>query len=242
MWAILPAFYIVCKEFYKCNRRTKGEFMENENKNVDIILTRVGTDFWDRPVYEVGDTQTYVKDIELGEKEVPILYWSSPKCNVDGEPDYPFTLKEGKTFIIIDSTKKKFESDLPEYIPSEEQLNAQEYLEKFNLNSKDEYKYMMLGRMKRDCEYYLGFGNQNTEVLWAKEEHEQINLMKNLFKSFPDDKKPEWISLEDIATYENQMIASCKEIDNDKTVLNIFKPNDVMGEMEIPSIEKELEL
>lgn len=238
----LPTFDVVFKEFNKCNERTKGEFMENENKNLDVILTRVGTDFWDMPVYEVGDTKTYVKDIELGEKDVPTLYWSSPKYDVDGEPDYAFKLKEGKTFMIIDSTKKKFESDLPEYIPSEEQLNAQEYLKKFNLNSKDEYKYMMLGRMKRDCEYYLGFGNQNTEVLWAKEEHEQIDIMKNLFESFPDDKKPKWISLEDITTYENQMISSCKEIDNEKIVLNRFEPNGVMSEMEIPSIEKEMEL
>lgn len=38
------------------------------------------------------------------------------------------------------------------------------------LQRDSKYKYMLLGRMQSDCEYYLGFGNRNQSRLWAGNE------------------------------------------------------------------------
>lgn len=53
----------------------------------------------------------------------------------------------------------------------------------------DSFKYMMLDRMKQDCNYYLGNGNRLKKVLWANDEKEHIENMKALWNSFPNDAK-----------------------------------------------------
>ena len=68
------------------------------------------------------------------------------------------------------------------------------------------FNYQMLGRLQSDCEYYLGYGNRNNKHLWAGNEQEHINEMKKLYKSFTDDKKPEWLTWEDILNYEKRML------------------------------------
>ena len=65
--------------------------------------------------------------------------------------------------------------------------------------------YMMLSRLQQDCEYFLGYGNRNDKNLWAGSAREQIDRMKEIYNSFPDEKKPEWISMEDIENYEQEM-------------------------------------
>lgn len=63
----------------------------------------------------------------------------------------------------------------------------------------------MLGRLKSDCDYYLGNGNRCKGHLWASDEKSQIEEMKKLFREFPDDKKPEWLRWEQILEYEYAM-------------------------------------
>lgn len=70
----------------------------------------------------------------------------------------------------------------------------------------DSHKYMLLDRMKQDCNYYLGNGNHLKKYLWAGDEKEHIEDMKALWNSFPDDAKPEWLTLEQIEEYEKQML------------------------------------
>lgn len=65
--------------------------------------------------------------------------------------------------------------------------------------------YMMLGRLQMDCDYYLGYGNRFTGHLWAKNEVKQIEEMKKIYNRFTDDKKPEWLTMENILEYESQM-------------------------------------
>lgn len=78
---------------------------------------------------------------------------------------------------------------------------------KDELLKRDEtYRYQLLDRMRSDCEYYLGNGHRNYRQLWAEDEREQIEVMKLLYDSFPDGKKPEWLSRTDIENYEKQML------------------------------------
>lgn len=69
----------------------------------------------------------------------------------------------------------------------------------------NEFDYMMLGRLKSDADYYLGYGNRNEKVLWALNVDDHIQEMKNRWNALPEDKKPEWLTMEDILEYEKKM-------------------------------------
>ena len=82
------------------------------------------------------------------------------------------------------------------------------YLKESNediLGKGDEFRYQLLGRLKSDCDYYLGNGNRNDKHLWAGNVKDQIQTMRDLYNSFSDDMKPEWISMEDIEKYDKEM-------------------------------------
>lgn len=68
------------------------------------------------------------------------------------------------------------------------------------------FKYMLLDRMKSDCKYYLGSGNRLNKYLWAGSVSEHIACMRALWNSFTEEGKPEWLTLEQIADFENAMI------------------------------------
>ena len=78
------------------------------------------------------------------------------------------------------------------------------------LQRDSKYKYMLLGRMQSDCEYYLGFGNRNQSRLWAGNEEKQIEYMKRIYESFSDGDKPQWLSMNQIQDYARQMIPSAE--------------------------------
>lgn len=123
--------------------------------------------------------------------------------------------KNGKSNYTMDDIKKAVIERFPEldvygtaynsilfYKPQKTESKLQE--DTTNL----EYNYMLLDRLKQDCEYFLGNGNGNAEhSLWAKDIDEQIAKMKELYNSFADNEKPEWITIEDINDYEKKMKA-----------------------------------
>lgn len=67
------------------------------------------------------------------------------------------------------------------------------------------FRYMMLSRLKQDCNYYLNYGGQNPNCLWAKDETSQIENMIALWKTFDDDEKPEWLTWGDLIYYALKM-------------------------------------
>ena len=74
------------------------------------------------------------------------------------------------------------------------------------LKQDEIFRYMLLDRMRLDCEYYLGDGDRESKYLWEGDESEQIELMKKLWDSFPEDGKPEWLTMEKILSYEERML------------------------------------
>lgn len=68
------------------------------------------------------------------------------------------------------------------------------------------FRYMLLSRLQRDCDYYLGYGNRNIKHLWAVNEQKHIEAMKFIWINFSDNDKPEWLSWEQIKKYESAMI------------------------------------
>lgn len=67
------------------------------------------------------------------------------------------------------------------------------------------FRYMILSRMQMDCNYYLGNGNRNPKNLWAGDEKAQIENMKALWNSFPEEDKPEWLTWEELLEYEKNL-------------------------------------
>ena len=70
-------------------------------------------------------------------------------------------------------------------------------------NTDSEYQYMLLDRLKQDCEYFLGNGNRAEKHLWAGSVDAQIKEMKKIWNSLKE--KPEWLTMEDINNYEKLM-------------------------------------
>lgn len=66
--------------------------------------------------------------------------------------------------------------------------------------------YIMLARLESDCKYYLGYGNRYKNHLYYHDEQKHINEMKKLYSKFQDDKKPDWLTWDQILEYEKKMI------------------------------------
>ena len=68
------------------------------------------------------------------------------------------------------------------------------------------FSYMMLSRLQSDCNYYLGNGGGHKKHLWAGDEQDHIDVMKGIWNSFADNKKPEWLTWEELLDFERKMV------------------------------------
>lgn len=108
-----------------------------------------------------------------------------------------------QSFSIIDVSEEKAQ-----------RIAACEKLKKYDIPVYDnKFKKDLLARMKSDCDYYLGYGNQQEKHLWAGNVKEQLEVMQDLYKSIPPSNRPEWISLEEISLYQDHMIVKEPQYD-----------------------------
>ncbi|QJI52320.1 hypothetical protein [Psychrobacillus phage Perkons] len=142
-----------------------------------LTLTFIGTDDWSRPVFE-DENGKFFKDLNCGEGNLDLC----TAYGFDGEPNTPISYIE------------KYQNAEIEVLGMDEEPTP-----------KEKFNYQMLGRLKTDCDYYLGNGNRNKNRLWADNEEEQINEMKKIYNGFSEDKKPEWLTWSDILEYELKM-------------------------------------
>ncbi|MCM1322943.1 MAG: hypothetical protein NC218_02020 [Acetobacter sp.] len=68
-----------------------------------------------------------------------------------------------------------------------------------------ETQYMMLDRLRSDCEYFLA-GGCKAEKLWAGNVKDQIAKMRELYEEVPE--KPYWLTAAQIDSYEKLMEAA----------------------------------
>ena len=70
--------------------------------------------------------------------------------------------------------------------------------------AEDRFNYMMLDRLRCDCDYYLNYGGRNAKhSLWAHDEQKQIDKMREIYDSLKI--KPEWLTIEQINEYAARM-------------------------------------
>ena len=65
------------------------------------------------------------------------------------------------------------------------------------------FDYMLLDRLRSDCEYYLGNGGRLDKWLWAGSVDAQIEKMKELYNGLYV--KPQWLTMERIDDYARRM-------------------------------------
>lgn len=115
--------------------------------------------------------------------------WKDISCGMFGEPD------------LCSVVGNDFEGE------PNKSINQKFVIEPIENKISDEkrFQYQMLGRLKSDCDYYLGYGYRYSGHLWAKDEKEQINEMKKLWLAFAEEEKPEWLTWEQILEYKSKM-------------------------------------
>ncbi len=73
-----------------------------------------------------------------------------------------------------------------------------------DLEGSEDFRTKMLGRFKRDCDYFLGHGGRHPKHLWCGEVQEHLEQMRALWESLA--LKPTWLTRADIDTYEVRML------------------------------------
>lgn len=71
---------------------------------------------------------------------------------------------------------------------------------------EERFRYMMLDRLRQDCNYYLDYCHRGPNCLWAGDEKRQIQTMKDIWNTFDENDTPEWLTWEDILEYEKKMV------------------------------------
>lgn len=56
----------------------------------------------------------------------------------------------------------------------------------------------------------MSYGNRLNKFLWAGNVEDHIATMKAIYNSFSDDKKPEWLTMEQITEFETEMKKGAK--------------------------------
>ena len=140
-----------------------------------LKLTRVG-EHMDGNLYRDEEGKYYVDQYQDPVPDQPsVVYRLSPAFEPDGEPDWPITCNIVITNPFTEKEKRMrwFRQD-----------------------------YMMLDRMRVDCEYYDTAAHYNNSH--ASTIRQTIDRMKEIWNKFPEDLKPEWISYEKILGYEKK--------------------------------------
>lgn len=78
-------------------------------------------------------------------------------------------------------------------------------MEDWILERDPKFRYMLLDRMRQDCEYYIRNDFKTGNCLWAGDQRGQILSMIQLWNSFPNKDKPEWLTMEQIVDYARKM-------------------------------------
>ena len=114
--------------------------------------------------------------------------------------------KEGNNLFIVragspetvELTWPKVQRRLAQLIREDKFFTKQE---KSLLENNPDYR--LLGRLRADCEYFLGAGNRAEKHLWAGSVYAQIVKMRELYDALPQ--KPEWLTKEMIDDYAERM-------------------------------------
>ena len=234
----------------KYNVTATAEFDTANTDNVIVTLKGNTLDLIDATSYLAKSIRRDDVDFNFDDtiKDNTVKCTISPKTKMESKVE-DFSPEEkdiGEDFVnfcddlnLDNNSEEAKEKYLKQYTINEVEMNGIKDLEnklkmvrnainypknkKVENNTNLEYNYMLLDRLKQDCEYFLGNGNGNVDTLWAKDIDEQIAKMKELYNSFTDDEKPEWITIDDINNYGKEMKEYNKEKKTEITERDLSK-------------------
>lgn len=179
---------------------------------------------------ELKTTAGVVEDIkeEINEKCSDLV--SAESVQIDDAVGLKLTRKGNQDLVtLFDMIKKVLEANKIKRQDYEIDMKGNDLvlaIRNMTLNESkendNEYNYMLLSRLKSDCEYFLGNGNRYEKHLWAGNVDDQIAKMKELYNKLPE--KPEWLTMEDIENYEKEMKQDKKtesKFDKSQAVLSL---------------------
>ena len=172
----------------------------SKKENADFLKDEYGSG----GVYPFAVTSTYSSYLDFDSRGIHIDYEPIDGNRISVTLKWNEVEKRVSELILTDKylspneMDKYVEKTLADKIETENKNN--------NIKNKDySFDYQLLDRLRSDCRYYLD-GHRNPDLLWAGSVEEQIKEMRKLYNSFPSDKKPQWITEEDINHFEAEML------------------------------------
>lgn len=172
----------------------------SKKENADFLKDEYGSG----GVYPFAVTSTYSSYLDFDSRGIHIDYEPNDGNRISVTLKWNEVEKRVSELILTDKylspneMDKYVEKTLDDKIETENKNN--------NIKNKDySFDYQLLDRLRSDCRYYLD-GHRNPDLLWAGSVEEQIKEMRKLYNSFPSDKKPQWITEEDINHFEAEML------------------------------------
>lgn len=172
----------------------------SKKENADFLKDEYGSG----GVYPFAVTSTYSSYLDFDSRGIHIDYEPNDGNRISVTLKWNEVEKRVSELILTDKylspneMDKYVEKTLADKIETENKNN--------NIKNKDySFDYQLLDRLRSDCRYYLD-GHRNPDLLWAGSVEEQIKEMRKLYNSFPSDKKPQWITEEDINHFEAEML------------------------------------
>lgn len=127
-------------------------------------------------------------------------------CYVDQNGRYYFDENNGVRGLNLYTGAWKNESSGEICGEPDHRVDCQIICEKPFVRSPYEFQYMMLARWKADCDYFLGAGNGCEAQLYHESIEKICDAMERQWKAFPENEKPEWLTLEQIKEYRSSML------------------------------------
>jgi len=196
-------------------------------KEGDIVRLYGDTAIDSRTMKPTELPPTYAKVDSVSESSISFKTYSDEECTkMNGisscfsTPDEPWTKKlAAQGFDVIQTKEQQLVEQMaaeqetaqeqaepaPEVTEPKEDVQNTEQADAQSATNEHSYEYMLLDRLRSDCEYFLGTGETaENNHLWAGNPEAQIEKMQELYDMLPE--KPEWLTQEDINQYAQQMI------------------------------------
>lgn len=180
------------------NEEIEDDFEDFSDLNNSDIADKIISNFEEITNIPVKEIFNYDKSIEGIFNDENVDKSAGYILDYLGEHGINDIRKDEILYVLDDKLGELYQ----QYIPNDLSESKSDDL----VNRDNEFKQAMLSRLESDCRYFLGNGNRSESQLYSKNVKEHIQLMKDLYNSFAENEKPNWISMNDIENYEKEMI------------------------------------